>query len=96
MQGIRRVPGAELRLEIADPDPPVRLRNMPRDLHPLGKIGHPDCRLQRVLWRNQPPDLVQIQPPHRLATDVQMTLMGRIEGAAKQPDPAPLQQQAAE
>ncbi len=48
--------------------------------------GHGGDRLERVLRRHQPPDLIQGEAAQCQAADVQMAFMGRIEGAAQEPD----------
>jgi hypothetical protein len=49
---------------------------------------HAVYRLQRVLWRDEPPDLVEAEVFEREQADVQMPAMGRVERATQQPDPA--------
>jgi hypothetical protein len=53
-------------------------------------------RFQRVLRRDEPPDFVELDAAQRLAADMEMALMGRIERAAEQPDapPAPIAERA--
>jgi hypothetical protein len=43
------------------------------------------------LRRDQPPDLIETEPFQCLATDMEMALMRRVEGAAKQTDSPPRQ-----
>lgn len=45
--------------------------------------------LQRITGRHQPPDLVEPQPLQGDLADEPMTLMGRIKGAAKEPNLKP-------
>jgi hypothetical protein len=59
----------------------------------VAKFAHAGGCLQRILRRDQPPDLVEAEALQRLAADMQMALMGGIEGAAEQAD-APLRQMA--
>ena len=47
---------------------------------------HAPDRFQRVLRRNQPPDLVEIQMLQRQIADVHMAAMGRVERPAQEPD----------
>ena len=55
---------------------------------PLFERGHASHRFQRVLWRDQPPDLVQPEPPERRTADLEMAGMSWIEGTPQNPHPA--------
>ena len=55
----------------------------------LGQGRGAPARLQGVLGRDQPPDPVQPEPPQGLARDFQVPLVGRVEGAAEEPDALP-------
>ena len=57
----------------------------PRRRHPL-RQGRGRVALQRVARADQPPDLIQPQPLQRLARQMHMAGMGRIEGPAQQAD----------
>lgn len=61
----------------------------------LGQRRHPGGRLERVLRRDQPPDLVEGQTPQGLAAELQVPLVGRVEGATQQADPPPRRRQVA-
>src|SRR4051812_25074008 len=50
--------GAEPRFDVADPYAAVGSRDRRGPIQPLGKGRHAGNRLQRVLRRHQPPDLV--------------------------------------
>src|SRR5216684_1278595 len=52
----------------------------------LDQRGHAAHRLQRVLRRDEPPDLVEAEAAQRLAADMQMAAVGRVERAAEQAD----------
>jgi hypothetical protein len=47
---------------------------------------HVHGRLERVLWRYQPPHLVEAKPPQRLKAQMDVAVMGGIEGSAEQAD----------
>ncbi len=49
-------------------------------------FGHIACFFQRVLWRDQPPDLIKAKPFHGFQTNVKMPGMGRVERTAQQAD----------
>jgi hypothetical protein len=83
--GVGGVAGAEPRFEVEDPDP--RVAGQAGCLGAaLLEAGHAALRLQRVLRRDQPPDLVEIEALQRFETDVAVTGMGRVEGAAEEAD----------
>src|ERR1051325_1099536 len=86
LYGVRGVGGAELGFDIADPDSAVGGGDFPGLLQPLGERRHPGDRFERVLRRHQPPDFIEIEPLQRLAADMQVPAMRRIERAAEQPD----------
>jgi hypothetical protein len=83
---------AESRLEIEDADARIT-GDARRHGDALFKGPHAGGGLQRILRRDQPPDLVETKALQRLAADVQMALMRRVERAAEQPD-TPLRQMA--
>ena len=89
-QRLQRVGGigrAEFRLNACDDDAPVLGRDLAGLRQALGKGGHPDGRLQRILRRDQPPDLVKAEPLQGEAADMEMAAMGRVERSAEQADP---------
>lgn len=55
----------------------------------LGQGRHADDRLQRVLGRDQPPHLVELEAPECDLADVAVAGMGGVEGAAEEPHPRP-------
>jgi len=55
----------------------------------VGQGGHALYRLQRVLGRDEPPDLVEIEGAQRLETDMEVAAMRRVEGAADKADAPP-------
>jgi hypothetical protein len=79
------IAGAEQGLDVGDPEAGVA-RQPARAGQALGKGRHALLLLERILGRDQPPDLVEAEPAQRLQADLEMTLMGRIERAAQQPD----------
>jgi hypothetical protein len=84
-QSIRRVTAAERGLDIRNPDMRM-LRDGGGLRQPFRERRHARDRLQRVLRRDQPPDLVQVQMLQRQIADVQMAAMGRVERPAQQAD----------
>jgi hypothetical protein len=82
---------AESRLEIEDTDTLIVLRNRLGAGKALAELAHAGGRLQRILRRDQPPDLVEAETLQRLAADMQMAFMCGVERAAEQAD-APLRQ----
>ena len=78
--------GAEPRFDVADPYAAVGSRDRRGPIQPLGKGRHAGNRLQRVLRRHQPPDLVYVEALQRLPADMQVPAMRRVEGAAEQAD----------
>ena len=89
--------GGEMRpeslLEIEHADAPIGRGQCLGAGETIGKLAHAGDRLQRILRRHQPPDLVEAEPLQRLAADMEMALMRRVERAAEQAD-APLRQMA--
>ena len=85
-EGIGRVAGAKAVLDVARLDAGVALQEGASTREALVEACHADFRLQGVLWRDEPPYLVEAEPLQRLSTDVEVALMRRIEGAAKQAD----------
>jgi hypothetical protein len=66
----------------------MRCRDTPGRFQPYRERGHAGNRLQRVLRRDEPPNLVEVEVFERQKAEVQMAAMGRIERAAQQPDAA--------
>lgn len=62
------------------------LRDAGRLREPFRERRHALDRLQWVLRRNQPPDLIEIQMLQCQIADVQMAAMGRVERPAQQTD----------
>jgi hypothetical protein len=54
----------------------------------VGEGCHAAHRLQRVLRRDQPPDLVERELAQRELADVEVAAMRRVERPAEQADPA--------
>jgi hypothetical protein len=52
----------------------------------LAQRAHAGRGLERILRRDQPPDFIKAEALQRLAADMQMALMRRIERAAEQAD----------
>src|SRR4029077_577741 len=74
--------------DIGDPDAAVGGGERSRLLQALGEGRHPGNRLERVLRRDQPPHLVEVEMLQCLAADMQVAAMRRIERPAKQSDAA--------
>src|SRR5260221_13277835 len=93
----RGVAGAEPRLDVGDLDARILRQRRGRG-EALGERRHAAHRLQWVLRRDQPPHLIEREPSQRLAADMEMAAMGRIERAAEEPDaaPAPIAERARE
>jgi hypothetical protein len=77
--------GAKLPLDAGRDDPPPVGKALGGS-KALRKGRHALLGLQRIAGRNHEPKLVQPKVDHRLARDMQMSLMRRIEGTAKQAD----------
>ena len=58
----------------------------PRCGQTLFKWRHAALRFKRILRRNQPPELIQIEPFDGLKANMKMAFMRRIERATKQAD----------
>jgi len=56
---------------------------------PVLERGHTFLGFERVLWGNEPPNLIQMQVLQRQQADMQMAVVRRVEGAAQKPDAAP-------
>lgn len=84
-EGVGGEARAEPRLEIGDLDARMA-RQGPGALEAVAKRCHAFDRLQRILRRDQPPDLVEVETLQRLEADMVMAGMGGIEGAAQQAD----------
>ncbi len=81
---------SKLRLEIGRLDAGmVRCEGSGRG-EAVGERGHALHRLQRVLRRDEPPDLVEIEGAQRLEADMEVAAMCRVEGAADEADAPPL------
>src|SRR5437764_892599 len=88
-QGFERVGGigaAELGLDAGDPNAVLTGRDFARLGEAVGEGSHTGGRLQRVLRRNEPPDLVEAETLQRQPADMQMAAMGRVERAAEKAD----------
>ena len=85
--GVERVARAEQQFGRIDPDAGMT-GELARARHAGRQRLHAVVALQRVLRRDQPPDLVEAEPPQRLEADVAMAFMGRIERAAQEADAA--------
>src|SRR5260221_5828258 len=94
---IRRVAGAEPRLDVGDLDARILRQRRGRG-EALGERRHAAHRLQRILRRDQPPDLIEREPSQRLAADMEMAAIGRVQRTAEEPDaaPAPIAERARE
>jgi len=55
---------------------------------PALKGRHAALRLQRILRRDKPPDLIQVEPLQRLDADMAMAGMSGVEGTAENADPS--------
>src|SRR5260221_745906 len=88
LQRIGRIGGAESGFDPADPDAAVGGGERSGLLQALGEGRHASNRLQRVLRRDQPPHLVEVETLQRLAADMQVAAMRGIERTAEQPDAA--------
>jgi len=86
MHRVRRVARAQMRLDIRGDDPPP-IGYALRGGQTRGQRRHAGGGLQRVAGRDHEPELVQAEMRHRLAGDVQMPLMCRVERPAEQPHP---------
>jgi len=84
---VDRVARAETTLDIGNPNARMAGDHSRRG-HPLLQPGHAFRRLERVLRRDEPPDLVQAEAAQRDNTDMPVPVMGGIEGSAEQPDAA--------
>ena len=89
LQRIKCVLRAQCRLGSADTNSRVP-GNKASTRQSLGKGRHAGLRLQRVLWRHQPPHRIKAKPAHRNQADMDMGRVRRIERSAKQADPASL------
>lgn len=76
---------AEPPLGVGDPNPWISGESS-RRRQALRERRHATGRLQRILGRDQPPNLVQPQALERQGSDVKMTGVGRIERTAQQSD----------
>ena len=86
-QRVGRMRGAEPPLDVGHAD--ARMPGDPcRRLQPFLERRRVARALQRVLRRQHPPDFVEAQPLQRQQRDVPVSLVGRVERAAEQPDPA--------
>lgn len=84
-QGIDGVNRTQLALGVADAHAPIRRGAAGRSEPPFER-SHVRGVFQRVLWRNQPPHLVQRQPLQRLPRNVPVPLVRRIERSPQESD----------
>ena len=84
---VERIAGAKQQLGCTDPDAGVT-GDLPRTGDAARQRLHAVVALQRVLRRDQPPDLVEAQAPQGFQADVTMPVMGWIERSAQKPDAA--------
>ena len=75
-------PRAEQRLDIRDPDSRMMPGYPLGGRHSLGERCHAVFGLQRILWRDHPPDLAHTELSESVNSHVEMALVGRIERAA--------------
>jgi hypothetical protein len=87
-QRVGRIARAEPRLDAGDLDAGV-VGDLGGKRHALGERRHAGLVLQRILRRDEPPDLVEIEEMERQEADMPMPAMSGVERAAEQPDPAP-------
>ena len=91
-QGVKGVGGigrsAQPAFEIADDDVPMPGSDPPRLVQPNRERRHACNRLQRVLWRDEPPHLVEVEALEGEQAQMQMSAMCRVERTAQQPDAA--------
>jgi len=87
-QRVGGVTRAQPRLDIGNPDALVA-DDRRGGCDAVGERRHAVDRLQRILRRDEPPDLVELEMAQRLAADVQVAAMGRVERAAEQADTSP-------
>lgn len=86
-QGLRRVDRAQQPLDVGGADVPVVRRRLGR-AQPLIEGRHARLGFERILWGDQPPDLVEAEVFQGFQGDMPVPVMGRIEGPAEQPDAA--------
>src|SRR6185312_8977320 len=84
---VDRIARAEPRLDVEHADAAIAGK-LARRGETLGQGCHAAHRLQRVLRRHQPPDLVEVEALQRLAADMEMAFMRRVEGPAEKADAA--------
>ena len=89
-KGVGGIMCAKLRFEVEHLDAPV-VGELRRGVETPLERGHAAHRFERVLRRDQPPHLVEVEPLQRLEADMAVAGMGRVEGAAEQADPLPRQ-----
>ena len=77
LQGLRGIARAQTRLDTRDRDARV-LHHGARPFQPVVKRGRP-ARFQRIARSDQPPDSIQTKAFERLAGDMHMARVGRIE-----------------
>ena len=86
-KGLRGVAGAKMGLDIRDLDPRV-LHHLAR-ARQTGRHRGRSMRLERIARADHPPHPIQPETLDRLAGDMGVTLVRRIERPAKQPDHLP-------
>lgn len=84
---IRRIAGTEPRLDVGDLDARILRQRRGRG-EAVGEWRHAAHRLQWVLGRDQPPNLIERKPSQRLAADMEMAAMGGVERASEEADAA--------
>lgn len=83
-QRLGRKPRANPRLNICNLNPRM-IHHLPRPRHPH-RQGRRSACFQRVPRRDQPPDLIQPEPLHRLTCDMCMPFVGRVKRPTQQTD----------
>lgn len=56
--------------------------------HPVWQRSRVSAAFQGILWRYQPPNLVQIQPTDGFQADMAVSIMGRVKGPPQNSDPS--------
>src|SRR5262249_47037408 len=86
---------ADLRLEPDHLDARVP-RHVARRNNPLLERSEAARIFERIAWRDEPPNPVEVEALHGKETSAEMSAVRRIERAPEQtdPDPAPMRRQA--
>lgn len=82
-QGVDGIACSQIRFRLADVDSTIS-RNLACRGQTIGIRRHTFNGLQRVLWRDQPPDLIEMEALECQQADVPVTQMRRIEGSAEE------------